>query len=71
MITSVTKKAWNPYGTLWGKSIIATGSDDIVFALITCTDDFLHSKNPRSDYEYTSYDEDSTYHQCMTSTKLR
>ena len=39
--TSVTKKAWKPYGTLWGNGTTATGSGDIVFASITVTDDFL------------------------------
>ena len=49
ILTSVTKKAWKPYGTLWGKSTTATGSDDIVFASITCTADFLHGGNPTSE----------------------
>lgn len=39
--TSVTKKAWKPYGTLCGSSTTATGSADIVFASITFTHDFL------------------------------
>ena len=39
--TSVRKKAWKPYGTLWGNSTTATGSADIVFASMTCTHDFL------------------------------
>lgn len=39
----MTKKAWNPYGTLLGNSTTATGSADIVFASITFTDDFLHN----------------------------
>jgi len=39
--TSVTKKAWKPYGTLLGNSTTATGSADIVFASMTCTNDFL------------------------------
>lgn len=40
-LTSDTKKAWNPYGTLLGSSMKATGSADIVFASITLTSDFL------------------------------
>ena len=42
VLTSVTKRAWKPGGTLCGRSTTATGSDDIVFASITCTADFLH-----------------------------
>lgn len=38
--SSVTKKAWNPYGTLTGSSTTATGSEDMVFASITLTSDF-------------------------------
>jgi hypothetical protein len=41
-LSSDTKKAWNLYGTLWGNSTTATGLVDIVFASITCTNDFLH-----------------------------
>jgi hypothetical protein len=41
--TSVTKRAWNPGGTLWGISTTATGSADIVFASSTLTDDFLQN----------------------------
>lgn len=44
ILTSVTKKAWNPYGTLLGSSTTATGSADIVFASITFTSDFLHPR---------------------------
>jgi hypothetical protein len=44
-LTSETKKAWNPYGTLCGNSTTATGLADIVFASITFTDDFLHIKD--------------------------
>lgn len=46
--TSVTKKAWKPYGTLCGNSTTATGSADIVFALMTCTKDFLQFCNLNS-----------------------
>lgn len=46
-LTSETKKAWNPYGTLWGNSTTATGSADMVFASITFTDDFLHVKDKK------------------------
>ncbi|KAF9665713.1 hypothetical protein SADUNF_Sadunf16G0152300 [Salix dunnii] len=46
-LTSDTKKAWNPYGTLCGSSTTATGSADIVFASITFTDDFLHISDGR------------------------
>jgi ribosome biogenesis GTPase A len=46
-LTSDTKKAWNPYGTLWGNSTTATGSADMVFASITFTDDFLHVKDKK------------------------
>lgn len=43
----MTKKAWNPNGTLLGNSTTATGSADIVFASITFTDDFLHNVHQR------------------------
>jgi len=43
--TSVTNKAWKPYGTLCGSSTTATGSADIVFASITVTHDFLSISN--------------------------
>ena len=46
ILTSVTWKAWNPYGTLWGKTI-ATGSGDIVIASITCTVDFLQGEHKK------------------------
>ena len=47
ILTSVTKKAWKPYGTLLGSSTMAIGSGDIVFASITFTYDFLHYENEK------------------------
>ena len=41
ILTSFTKKAWKPIGTLCGISMTATGSADIVLASITCAEDFL------------------------------
>lgn len=54
IFTSVTKKAWKPYGTLWGNSTTATGSLDIVFASITFTDDFLHINQKKKEHQRIS-----------------